>query len=162
MVYPPYVILYLYYSRTPCPSVPYLPLPWQPQACSLHLWVYFWLVDRFICAIIPHLRFHMCDVIRHLSLTFWFTSLSTIICSCIHVAANGIVYFLWLSSIPPWASLVTQLVKNLPAIQETLVQSLGLKDPLEKEMATHSSTVAWEIPRKRSLADTKSWTRLSM
>ena len=45
-----------------------------------------------------------------------------------------------------WASLVTQSVKNLPAKQETLIQSLGLKDPLEKEMATHSSTVAWEIP----------------
>ena len=39
-------------------------------------------------------------------------------------------------------SLVTQLVKNLPAIQETWVRSLGWEDPLEKEMATHSSTLA--------------------
>ena len=45
-----------------------------------------------------------------------------------------------------WASLVAQLVKNLPAMQETWVQSLGLKDPLEKGMATHSSTLAWKIP----------------
>ena len=37
------------------------------------------------------------------------------------------------------ASLVAQMVKNLPAMQETWVQSLGLEDPLEKEMATHSS-----------------------
>ena len=36
--------------------------------------------------------------------------------------------------------------KNLPAKQETQVQSLGLEDPLEKEMATHSSILAWEIP----------------
>ena len=45
-----------------------------------------------------------------------------------------------------WASLVTQTVKNHPAMQETHVQSLGREDPLEKEMATHSSILAWEIP----------------
>ena len=45
-----------------------------------------------------------------------------------------------------WASLVTQKVKCLPAIQETWVQFPGWKDPLEKEMATHSSTLAWKIP----------------
>ena len=44
-----------------------------------------------------------------------------------------------------WASLVVQLVKNLPAVQETWVQSLGWEDPLEKEMATHSSILAWKI-----------------
>ena len=44
------------------------------------------------------------------------------------------------------ASLVAQVVKNLPAIQEIWVSSLGQEDPLEKEMATHSSTLAWEIP----------------
>ena len=38
------------------------------------------------------------------------------------------------------------MVKNLPAMQETQVLSLGWKDPLEKEMATHSSILAWEIP----------------
>ena len=45
-----------------------------------------------------------------------------------------------------WASLVAQMVKRLPAIRETRVQSPGREDPLEKEMATHSSTLAWKIP----------------
>ena len=47
----------------------------------------------------------------------------------------------------PWSSsLVDQMVERLPAMQETWVQSLGWEDPLEKEMATHSSTLAWKIP----------------
>ena len=45
-----------------------------------------------------------------------------------------------------WASLVAQLVKNLPAVQETPVQSLGWEDPLEKAKATHSSILTWRIP----------------
>ena len=45
-----------------------------------------------------------------------------------------------------WASLVAQIVKRLHAMQETQVQSLGHEDPLEKGMATHSSTLAWKIP----------------
>ena len=44
------------------------------------------------------------------------------------------------------ASLVTQTVKNLPAMQETQVQSLDWEDPEEKGMATHSSILAWRIP----------------
>ena len=43
-------------------------------------------------------------------------------------------------------SLVAQMVKDLPAMQETWVPSLGWEDPLEKGMATHSSILAWEIP----------------
>ena len=39
------------------------------------------------------------------------------------------------------------MVKNLPAMQETWLRSLGREDPLQKEMATHSSILAWEIPR---------------
>ena len=47
-----------------------------------------------------------------------------------------------------WApSLVAQRLKHLPAMNETQVRSLGWEDPLEKEMATHSSILAWEIPR---------------
>ena len=42
--------------------------------------------------------------------------------------------------------MVTQSVKNQPAMQETQVQALGWQDPLEKEMGTHSSSLAWEIP----------------
>ena len=48
-----------------------------------------------------------------------------------------------------WASLVAQMVKNLPVMQETWVLSLGGEDPLEKEMATHSSVVAGRIPMDR-------------
>ena len=44
------------------------------------------------------------------------------------------------------ASLVSQMVTNLPAVWETRVQFLGREDPLEKEMAFHSSTLAWKIP----------------
>ena len=43
-------------------------------------------------------------------------------------------------------SLVAQTVKRLPTVRETWVRSLGQEDPLEKEMATHSSTLAWKIP----------------
>ena len=45
-----------------------------------------------------------------------------------------------------WASLVAQTVKNLPALQDTEVRSLGWKDPLEEKTATHSSILAWRIP----------------
>ena len=56
--------------------------------------------------------------------------------------AEGIGYSLQYS----WASLVVQLVKNLPAIWETWVPPLGWEDPLEKGEATHSSILAWKIP----------------
>ena len=46
-----------------------------------------------------------------------------------------------------WASLVAQLVKNLPAMRETWVLSLGWEDPLKKGNATHSSILPWRIPR---------------
>ena len=46
----------------------------------------------------------------------------------------------------PWASLVAQMVNNLPPMQESWVWSLGQEDPLEKGMATHSSILAWRIP----------------
>ena len=45
-----------------------------------------------------------------------------------------------------WTSLVAQMVKHLPTVRETRVRSLGQEDPLEKEMATHSSILAWKIP----------------
>ena len=46
-----------------------------------------------------------------------------------------------------WASLVAQLVRNQPAMWEAWVQSLGFEDPLKKGKATHSSILAWRIPR---------------
>ena len=57
-------------------------------------------------------------------------------------AGEGIGYPLQCS----WASLVAQLVKNLPAMRETWVRSLGWEDPLENGKATHSSILAWRIP----------------
>ena len=48
--------------------------------------------------------------------------------------------------LPEWASLVAQIVKNLPAMWETWIQSLGWEDSLEEGMATHSSILAWRIP----------------
>ena len=45
-----------------------------------------------------------------------------------------------------WTSLVAQTVKHLSTMQETQVRALGWEDPLEKEMATHSSTIAWKMP----------------
>ena len=47
----------------------------------------------------------------------------------------------------PRTSLVAQMVKHLPTMRDTQVPSLGWEDPLKKEMATHSSTLAWKIPR---------------
>ena len=55
------------------------------------------------------------------------------------------------------ASLVAQTVKNLPAMRETQVRSLGQEDPLEKEMATHSSILAWEIPWTEESAGYSPW-----
>ena len=55
----------------------------------------------------------------------------------------------WARKIPwrkAWQPPMTQMVKNLPAVQETWVQSLGREDPLEKDMATHFSILAWRIP----------------
>ena len=49
------------------------------------------------------------------------------------------------SLVVQWASLVAQMVKNLPATQETWVRSLGWENPLEKGTATHSSILAWRI-----------------
>ena len=57
-------------------------------------------------------------------------------------SGEGIGYSLQYS----WASLVAQLVKNPPAMQETRVRSLSWEDPLEKGKATHSSILAWRIP----------------
>ena len=79
--------------------------------------------------------------------------------------ANHIFKF-WAIIYIIWASLVAQKLRHLPAMWETRVRSLGQEDPLEKEMATHSSIFAWRIPwmeepiRLQSTGS-QSWTRLS-
>ena len=76
---------------------------------------------------------------------------------------EGIGYLLQYS----WASLLAQMVRNLPAMQETRVRFLGLEDPLEREVAIHSSVRAWKIPMDRGAwwatihCPAKSQTRLS-
>ena len=70
-------------------------------------------------------------------------SLGMIISRSICVAPSGISSFLIAELV---ASLVAQRLKRLPPMRETRVQSLGWEDPLEKEMATHSSILAWRIP----------------
>ena len=57
-----------------------------------------------------------------------------------------------------WASLVAQMVKNLPVMQKNQVQSLGQEDPLEKGMATHSSILAWRIPWTEKPGKSMGWT----
>ena len=54
---------------------------------------------------------------------------------------------------------MAQMVKHLPTMWETWVRSLGWEDPLEKEMATHSSILAWKIHGQRSLVDYSPWGR---
>ena len=61
-----------------------------------------------------------------------------------HVVINGILPCKKKKQITD--SLVVQMVKSLPAMQETTVRSLGWEDPLEKETATHSNTLVWKIP----------------
>ena len=56
-----------------------------------------------------------------------------------------------------WTSLVAQLVKNLPAMQETPVRFLGQEDPLQEGVATHSSILAWRTHEQRSLAGPSPW-----
>ena len=56
------------------------------------------------------------------------------------------IFYLFIFIVYYWASLVAQIVKNLPAMQETQVRSLGREDLLEKGMVTHSSVLAWRIP----------------
>ena len=70
-------------------------------------------------------------------------------------------WFVQMHTTSQWTSLVAQTIKRLPTMSEIRVQSLGQEDPLEKEMATHSSILAWKIPWKegRSLVGYRPWGR---
>ena len=84
-------------------------------------------------------------------------NLCLFLCQCliVLVVIAFILFFFFLATqhagfcFPNRVSLVAQTVKNLPAMQETWVQSLGWEDPLEEVMATHSSILAWRIPMDR-------------
>ena len=95
---------------------------------------------------------HVIDSKRLCSNFKWFEQIQWL--SEMHVSSSKFVELkiTWLETTPInvtlnlyWTSLVAHTVKHLPAMWETQVQSLGWEDPLEKEMATHSSTLAWKI-----------------
>ena len=75
----------------------------------------------------------------------WWCSL--LVLASHQMSAKGFFFFLMCVYVCTRVSLVAQMVKHLPAMQETWVHSLGWEDLLEKEMATHSSILAWRIPR---------------
>ena len=77
---------------------------------------------------------------------FFFSLWCWITCVLLPLSSCFLVYFLVLVEHILWTSLVAQMVKNLPAMQETWVQSLGQEAPLQTGMATHSSILAWKIP----------------
>ena len=68
-----------------------------------------------------------------------------------HSESQAGEFFLWRLQYCNRSSLVVHMVMHLPTVQETWVWSLGREDPLEKEMATHSSTFAWKIPWREGL-----------
>ena len=74
-----------------------------------------------------------------------YTSVYTYVYMCV-CGASLYVHLCCLYLFIYWASLISQSVKHLPAVQGTRVRSLGREDPLEKEMATHSINLAWSIP----------------
>ena len=76
------------------------------------------------------------------SVSFSITFLSSIRCQGVVLSTSG-----WSTPSVEGLSLLVQTVKNLPAMQDFQVRSLGLGDSLEREMATHSSILAWRIPR---------------
>ena len=73
-----------------------------------------------------------------------------------------IILLLQFSLLLYWASLVALLVKNLPAMQETWISTLGPEDPLEKKMATHSSILAWEFHGQKNLVGYSPWGHLEL
>ena len=83
--------------------------------------------------------------ICHMLSTYWRYNETELIASHL-LYFNSCRDILWVGIAAINASLVAQMVKHLPAIQETWVQSLGQEVPLEKEMAIHSSILAWKIP----------------
>ena len=86
----------------------------------------------------------MCWFMKQASISFLYFNILTMEFMCSHKK-----YFFR-------SSLVAHRLKRLPAMQETWVWSLGQEDPLEKEMATHSSTRAWKIPWREELGGLQS------
>ena len=77
----------------------------------------------------------------------------------LNVDENGLCYIWGFLQLLNKASLVAKTVKNLPAMQETQVQSLSWEDPLEKGMATHSSILTWRVPWTEQQVSYSHWGR---
>ena len=95
-----------------------------------------------------------------------FVCVCVCVCVCVYTHIHTRIYLICVHTLNTYlASLVAQMVENQPAMQETWVQSLGQENPLEKEMATHFSILAWRIPWTEEPDGlhgvAKSWTQLS-
>ena len=120
----------------------------KPNAVCMHA---SYVVPRVSTQLIRKFRHHLAETG---GLTWYFPIFTM---ACIFVSSHTAL----------WVSLVAQMVKNLPGMRETWVQSLGWEDPLEEGMASHSSILAWRIPMDRGAwraavrGVAKSQTRLS-
>ena len=127
--------------------------------CINYLWIYLIIIYVFICVSMYIPINHLCIYVLVYSSIIYVSIYIAISVSIIYVSLCVSVCYLsqemfldfYFNIVPAWtsglrASLVAQRVKHLPVMRETWVRSLGAEDPLEKEMATHSSTLAWKIP----------------
>ena len=106
------------------------------------------------CLVLTYLSLPQVPLLKDDSVVYACMSACGCVCMCVCVC---VCIYIW------QASLVAQPVKKLPAMQETWVRLLGQEDPLEKEMATHSSMLAWRIPwtKETGIGSQKSQTWLS-
>ena len=115
--------------------------PWVGASVCLrvHMCVRAWVCPGLRVCMCRHAHVYVCIHIR-VYVCVWCIS----VCAFMHVYIC--LYYACLYLFIYWASLISQSVKHLPAVQGTRVRSLGREDPLEKEMATHSINLAWSIP----------------
>ena len=141
-----------------CPSL-------SPKVCSDLCCMNWWCYPTISSSIAP---FSSCPQSFPASVSFPVIQLFTSGCQSIGATASATVLPLniqgWfplgltgLISLLSRAFLIAQMVKNPPAMPETWVQSLGLEDPLEKGTATHSSILAWRIPRTAESGSYSPW-----
>ena len=123
------------------PTLTFIPDYWKTIALTIQMLVgkvvslFLNMLSRFVITFLPRSK--------HLLIS-WLQSLFVVILD--PKTIKSITVFLFFPIYLPWSSLVAQMVKNLPAMQDTWVWSMDWEDPLKKEMSTHSSILAWRIP----------------